>query len=160
MLRTNADVVFSDIEIERQDGKLFYWPAHPEWMAQQPGQIVHVGSHVGLWKTESLRAIGGYYGGFNLGADTVVVGLMARLGRAAFVREGLYRAKRSPESMTSKHDTNMQSPARKKAWEDIYAMWAEVKSAENPVKKAHEILTRGAAKADVEILTEILGKTG
>ncbi len=159
MLRTNADVVFSDIEIEQQNGKVFYYPAHPEWMGQQPNQIVHVGSHVGLWKTESLRAIGGYYGGFKLGADTVVVGLMARLGRAAFVREGLYRAKRSSESMTSKHDTNMQSPARKQAWKEIYALWDEVKKAENPVKKAHELMVKRAAKANFDILTEILEKT-
>ena len=159
MLRTNADVVFSDIEIQAENGKVYYWPSHPEWMGQQPNQIVHAGSHVGLWKTASLRAIGGYYGGFDLGADTVAVGLMARLGRPAFLREGLYRAKRSPESMTSKDDTGVKSPARKKAWSAIYKMWADVNGSEDKLKRAHELLSAGAVKADIVTL-QGLKKTG
>lgn len=156
MIRTNADVVFSDIEIEREDGKVFYWPAHPEWLGQNPNQIVHAGSHVGLWKTQSLRAIGGYYGGFDLGADTVIVGIMSRLGRPAFVRQGLYRAKRSKESMTTKADTGVESPARKKAWSDIYSAWAQINSTSDKLKKSQELLSQGAQKANLETLSILL----
>ncbi len=145
MRETNADVVFSDIERETLDGKVVLQPSHPEWLSKNPDKIVHVGSHVGLWKIESLRAIGGYYGGFRLGADTVVVGLMAQLGRTAFLHEPLYRAKRTPDSMTAKADTAIDSEARDKVWADIHALWDSIKDEPDRLKAAFEKMTERAA---------------
>jgi tetratricopeptide (TPR) repeat protein len=156
MSRTGADVVFSDLEIERVDGKVLYFPSHPEWLGRYPDRIVHVGSHVGLWRTDSLRAIGGYYGGFRLGADTVVVGLMARLGRPSFVRQSLYRVKENRESMTRAESTGVNSPARKKAWDDIYAMWDRVKVAKDPLQEASKILREGSKDSDFETLKALI----
>lgn len=147
MRETNADVVFSDIERETLDGKVVLQPSHPEWLSKNPDKIVHVGSHVGLWKTESLRAIGGYYGGFRLGADTVVVGLMAQLGRTAFLHEPLYRAKRTRDSMTANPDTAIDSEARDKVWADIHALWDSIKDEPDRLKAAFEKMTERAAAA-------------
>jgi len=157
MARTNADVVFSDIESEYKDGKVFIQSSHPEWLAQQPGQIVHTGSHVGLWKSQSLRRLGGYYGGFKLGADTVAVGLMSRLGRPAFVHEPLYRARRtSDSSMTSSEGTGMESEARKEAWIRINALWNEVRDAEDSVQTARRLMEEGAGDTDIQAIRDII----
>ncbi|TFH47470.1 MAG: glycosyltransferase, partial [Lysobacterales bacterium] len=157
MERTNADIVFSDIESEYKDGKVFIQPSHPEWLGQQHDQIVHTGSHVGLWKSQSLRRLGGYYGGFNLGADTVTVGLMSRLGRPAFVRERLYRARRtSDSSMTSSEETGMQSEARKEVWTRIYWLWDKVRNSDNQILTARMLMEEGAKDADIQSIREII----
>ena len=157
MSRTNADVVFSDIESEHADGRVFIQESHAEWLGQQPNQIVHAGSHVGLWKTQSVRRIGGYYGGFDLGADTVVVGIVSRLGRPAFLHERLYRARRkSSDSQTQREDIGMQSDARKKVWSDIYKMWADVQSHENPIIRCRQLMEEGAKKKDIKAIRSII----
>jgi len=159
MERTNADVVFSDIESEYKDGKVFIQPSHPEWLGQQPNQIVHTGSHVGLWKSQSLRRLGGYYGGFNLGADTVTVGLMSRLGRPAFVHERLYRARRtSDSSMTSSEETGMQSEARKEVWTRIYGLWDKVRNSDNQILTARMLMEEGAKDADIQSIRDVIRK--
>ena len=156
MERTGADVVFSDIESESEDDKVYIQPSHPEWLAQNPDQIVHAGSHVGLWKTQSLKRIGGYYGGFDTGADTVVVGLMSRLGRPSFLHERLYRARRrSGDSMTQRPETGMNSEARKAVWNDIYALWDEIKVSDNPIVRAKMLMSAGAKKKNVGRIREI-----
>lgn len=156
MRETNADVVFSDIERERTDGKIVLQPSHPEWLSKTPDKMVHVGSHVGLWKTASLRAIGGYYGGFRLGADTVVVGLMAQLGRTAFLHEPLYRAKRSSGSMTTNADTAIDSKVRDKVWEDIHALWDSIKNEPNRLQAAHDKMTERANGSGINVIREQL----
>ena len=118
--------------------------------------MVHVGSHVGLWKTASLRAIGGYYGGFRLGADTVVVGLMAQLGRTAFLHEPLYRAKRSSGSMTANADTAIDSKVRDKVWEDIHALWDSIKNEPNRLQAAHDKMTERANGSGINVIREQL----
>jgi len=156
MRETNADVVFSDIERETLDGKVVHQPSRPEWLSKNPNKMVHVGSHVGLWKTQSLRSIGGYYGGFRLGADTVVVGLMVQLGRAAFLRETLYRAKRTRDSMTTKADTAIDSKARDKVWEEIHALWDSIKDEPNRLAAAFEKMTERASKDEAYLTPDKL----
>lgn len=156
MRRMNADVVFSDIESENKDGEYCIQPCHPEWLAERPNDIIHVGSHVGLWKTESLRRLGGYYGGFDLGADTMVVGLMAQLGRASYLHEALYRARRtSDNSMTRKKETHIHN--REHVWADIRSLWKKVQQSSNPVATARQLMhERAREKKDIGLIAELI----
>lgn len=150
MRRTNADVVFSDLESEGQDGEYTVQPSHPEWLAATPTEIVHVGSHVGLWKSESIRRIGGYYGGFDIGADTMVVGLVAQLGRAAYLHERLYRARRgNADSMTRRNETKLST--RGQVWDEIRSLWYEARENKNPVTIARRLMLERAKKKNKEI---------
>lgn len=156
MRRMNADVVFSDIESEGKDGEYHIQSCHPEWLAEYPNDIVHVGSHVGLWKAESLRRLGGYYGGFDLGADTMVVGLMAQLGRAAYLHEALYRARRiSEDSMTRKKETHIYN--RGHVWKEIRSLWNEIKESPHPIAAARQLMhERAKEKKDIGLIAELI----
>jgi len=143
MTRTNADVVFSDLQIETAGGKKIYHPSRPEWLAEHREWFAHVGSHVGLWKMESLRRIGGYYGGFRIGADTVVVGLISRLGRPAFFHKVLYFAKRSKFSMTTNPQTGMDTPVRKRVWAEILRLWNTVRKSQCSIMHTRKLVQEG-----------------
>lgn len=157
MRRTNADVVFSDIESEGEGGEYFVQPSHPEWLAHAPTDLVHVGSHIGLWKAESIRRIGGYYGGFDLGADTMVVGLMAQLGRASYLHERLYRARRAnQDSMTLNEKTRLDT--RKEIWDEMRALWKEIRQSKDPVASARRMLRERSKKKDIAALADIIRK--
>lgn len=126
MCRTNADVVFCDLNVINTDGKQVYQRAAPEFMALYPDKVNHVGSHVGLWQAPSIREIGGYFGGLRVGADTMVVGLMTKLGRPAFLSEALYTAVKNKGSMTLSPETVIDGPVRQKAMRQIYSVWKKI----------------------------------
>lgn len=126
MCGTNADVVFSDIRYVYLNGKTYYQKTNPQFLAEYPDQITHVGSHVGLWQTQSIVEIGGYFGGLKIGADTLVVGLMSKLGRPAFIGEPLYKAVKNKASMTQSKETGIESKPRKDAWRFIHSVWKSI----------------------------------
>jgi hypothetical protein len=157
--RTNADVVFSDLQIEAAGGRKTLQPSNPDWLAEHRNYFVHAGSHVGLWRTSSLRRIGGYYGGFRIGADTVVVGLMSGLGRPSFLHEALYCARRSERSMTRNSETGMGTPARQQAWSDIHRLWRSVLDSNNPISQARILMQDGISiesKKEINVLTNMV----
>jgi len=129
---TESDVVFSDIDIIERDQKVRRNRVHPEWLSVSPNDVVHVGSHVGLWRVDSILKMGGYYGGFDLGADTAMVGFMTQLGRPAFLREVTYVAQKTSGSMTMSRETGMSSPARVEAWKKINSLWKHAYESNSP----------------------------
>jgi glycosyltransferase involved in cell wall biosynthesis len=56
--------------------------------------------HHGLFRSASLRAIGGYYCGLKINYDTLVPNLILMIGRISHVPEGLYYRLLRPESLT------------------------------------------------------------
>lgn len=143
MRRTSADVVFSDTEIKSDEGKAQIWPSHPEWLGDHPNDIVHTGDHIGLWKVSSLIKIGGYCGGFRLGADTLIVGLMCQLGRPSFLREVLYHVRRNVgSSMTTSPETGQKSSARSEAWKNIIKFWDQVKKSGDRISACKSLMDK------------------
>jgi len=59
--------------------------------------------HHGLFRSSSLRAIGGYYAGLRISYDTLVPNLILMTGRISHVSEGLYFRLLRPASLT--HDS-------------------------------------------------------
>ena len=75
-------------------------------------QLSHIAYHVGLYRTEALRAIGGYYGGFRFGYDFLLVGLMSLTARLAYVDLPLYHHDIREGSLRTSPDTGLGSEAR------------------------------------------------
>lgn len=84
-------------------------------------QFRHRRGHTGLWRASVLRAIGGYYGGYRVGWDSLIVNAMSLLGEQhaapgteplAFVDEVLYTIRHRDDSLTHAPDTRKGSPER------------------------------------------------
>ena len=129
---TESDAVFSDIDIICHDESVRRSPVHPERIAMAPNDVARVGSHVGLWRTDSILEMGGYYGGFDTEADLAIVGFMSQLGRPAFLRTVTYIAQEKDQSMTTDGNADMSSPARVEAWKKINSLWKHAHESNSP----------------------------
>jgi len=81
-------------------------------------------SHHGLFKTQSLRNIGGYYGGFHIGYDRLLINLLQMTGSISYINEPLYNRIIRTDSLSQCAATGMSSPTRREArrlLEHIYA---------------------------------------
>jgi len=56
--------------------------------------------HHGLFRSEALRRVGGYYGGFRVGYDTILTNFILMTGRISHVARPLYYRQVRPESLT------------------------------------------------------------
>ncbi len=66
--------------------------------------------HHGLFRSSSLRAIGGYYGGLRISYDTLVPNLILMVGGISHVPERLYYRLIRRESLTHGEQTGIGSP--------------------------------------------------
>jgi glycosyltransferase involved in cell wall biosynthesis len=85
----------------------------------------HICSHVGLFRTQSLREIGGYYAGFRVGYDAVLPSLMLMTGRISHVSLPLYYRLKRPESLTYSPQTGIGSSYNKTSMQHIAALYQE-----------------------------------
>lgn len=69
--------------------------------------------HYGLFKTESLNEIGGYFGGFRIAYDRLIMNLLLMTGKISFVEEPLYNYCRRSGSLTLDPNTDKFSVARR-----------------------------------------------
>lgn len=104
----DADVVFN--RTKDQAGTIYR--IHPNRVDHDA--LAYVGSHMGLFKTASLGAVGGYYAGFRMSYDMFLTFMLARLGRSAFVMKPLYERDVRAGSMTQREDVGMKTPTRMK----------------------------------------------
>ena len=70
--------------------------------------------HHGLFRSSSLQAIGGYYGGLRISYDTLVPNLILMTGRISHVPEPLYYRFIRPESLTHSSLTGVGSARAKR----------------------------------------------
>ncbi len=69
--------------------------------------------HHGLFRIETLRNIGGYYGGFRFNYDVLITNLVLMIGTITHVAEPLYHRLIRPASLTQSEDTGIRSIQRK-----------------------------------------------
>jgi hypothetical protein len=93
-------------------------------LAPQP-QLTHIAYHVGLYRTESLRAIGGYYGGFRFGYDTLITGLLSLTTKLCYVDAPLYHRDLRDGSLSTSPDTGLTSQAREHVRTELEARYAQ-----------------------------------
>lgn len=148
MAAKDADVVFCHVEKRLDARRVRVRYCRPSWLLQYPGMsLVHVGSHMGLFKTAALLRLGGYAGPVRLGYDTLVVDMMARLGRPAFVHRVLYHQLVRQGSMTTSPATSHQSAARGKAFGELRALAHKITVDTDPVAAARRETEVDAATA-------------
>ena len=56
--------------------------------------------HHGLFRSDAIRRVGGYYGGFRVGYDTILTNLILTTGKISHVAQPLYYRQIRPESLT------------------------------------------------------------
>jgi len=88
-------------------------------------RLQHRASHTGLFRSASLRRIGGYYGGFRIGYDTHLVSLLLMVGRISYVDRPLYHRLVRPDSLTGSRATGLRSPARNRVRRQLQEIYEE-----------------------------------
>jgi Glycosyl transferase family 2 len=83
-------------------------------------------NHVGLWRTGSLRRIGGYYGGFRMSYDMLLTNVISLTGRVSGVDTPLYCIHQRPDSLSRHPATALRSPARALVEKQLASMYQEV----------------------------------
>jgi glycosyltransferase involved in cell wall biosynthesis len=98
---------------------------YPELSRPLTRLLEHRTSHVGLFRTAALRRVGGYYGGFRIGYDTLLVSLLLMTGRPTYLERPLYHRLRRDESLTMSSVTGLRSAQRMEAWRQLRVMYTE-----------------------------------
>lgn len=75
-------------------------------------KLAHRLSHFGLFRVAALKEIGGFYGGFRISYDTLLMNLLMMTGRVSYVEEPLYTRVIRPDSLTTSQATGLQSAER------------------------------------------------
>ena len=87
-----------------------YWPDGPKLL---PGPDLKLRlRHHGLFRTQSLRQVGGYYGGFRMSYDMFLTNLLLLAGRVSVVHKPVYNYYRRPGSLTTSEATGIRSANR------------------------------------------------
>jgi glycosyltransferase involved in cell wall biosynthesis len=98
---------------------------YPELSRPLTRLLEHRTSHVGLFRTAALRRVGGYYGGFRIGYDTLLISLLLMMGRLTYLERPLYHRLRRDESLTMSSVTGLKSAQRMEAWRQLRSMYTE-----------------------------------
>lgn len=77
-------------------------------------------NHHGLFRTDHLRRLGGYHGGFRISYDGLIIAVSHALDEITFVPEPLYNRLRRPGSLTTRPETANGS-AHRNAIDDTLA---------------------------------------
>jgi glycosyltransferase involved in cell wall biosynthesis len=88
----------------------------------------HRVGHHALYSTAALKSLGGYYAGFRIGFDTLLMNLCLMVHPHSHVGMPLYHSVRWPRSLTQHPDTGFRSPFRRAVRREIDAMYAEAYS--------------------------------
>jgi glycosyltransferase involved in cell wall biosynthesis len=79
--------------------------------------------HAGLFRSNSIRRVGGYYGGFRIAYDTLLTNLILMTGRVSHVAQPLYFRLVRPESLTHSPLTGFHSAHARRVQKAIVALY-------------------------------------
>lgn len=96
------------------------YPASARALTQQ---FLHRGNHHALFEVSALRALGGYYAGFRVGYDTLLVNLLLMAADVAYVDEPLYNRFAHGASLTAAPETGLSSALRRQATRQLAALY-------------------------------------
>jgi glycosyltransferase involved in cell wall biosynthesis len=86
-------------------------------------QFIHETSHWGLFKSVAVRDVGGYYGGFRVGYDTLITHLVTMTSKVTTVDESLYHYQRRRGSLTTSARTGLFSRYRRTVHQQLTRMY-------------------------------------
>jgi len=82
-------------------------------------------NHYGLFRLDALQALGGYYAGFRVGYDTLLISLLLMTTNLAHVKRPLYHRTLRPDSLTTAPETGFRSELRRNTAAALTEMYAE-----------------------------------
>ena len=129
---TGADVCVSDaVHHDRRRGterrRRQRWPRLHDPVGSS---LVHRAGHQGLYRTDMLRSIGGWYAGWRIGYDTSILNLVLLAGgRIVSVDEPLYHRSIRDASLSTSPTTGWNTPERRKVVAELRRFHAEVHAA-------------------------------
>jgi hypothetical protein len=91
-----------------------------------PPELVWRFCHAGLWRTQSIRRIGGYYGGFRISYDMFLTNVICLTGKVVGVDSPLYYIHERPESLSRHRGTGLRSANRTKVEKQLASMYRQV----------------------------------
>ena len=86
-------------------------------------RFAHIANLHGLFRTDALRAIGGFYAGFIIGYDSFLINALAMTGHVARVDEPLYYWRARTNSLTNSPQTGMGSELRRATARELQVMY-------------------------------------
>jgi FkbM family methyltransferase len=120
--RTGADVCLSDVVHHDARPGATHKSRHGWPRLNDPvgPQLVHRAGHQGLYRTEILRAIGGWYAGQRIGFDTSILNFVLMAGgRVVTVPEPLYHRNIRPGSLSTSPETGWNTPERRRVVREL-----------------------------------------
>jgi glycosyltransferase involved in cell wall biosynthesis len=88
-------------------------------------QFTHRAWHYALFRTAALQAVGGNYGGFRIGYDTLLMNFMLMAGPTTYVEYPLYNRLIRPDSLVNAPATGLRSPYRQQITGQLRALYAD-----------------------------------
>lgn len=82
-------------------------------------------AHHGLFRADILRALGGYYGGYEIGYDTLLMNVLPLIGPIAYDERPLYNRRIRQNSLTTSPSTGMQSRRRRQVRQELGQVYAQ-----------------------------------
>jgi glycosyltransferase involved in cell wall biosynthesis len=86
-------------------------------------RFAHIANLHGLFRTDALRALGGFYAGFVVGYDSFLINALAMTGHVARVEEPLYHWRARANSLTNAAATGMGSELRRTTARELQVMY-------------------------------------
>ncbi len=115
-LQSSADCAVSSIIHERANGggrrAASVDSVHKALGRPMDSSFRHRLWHHALFRTSTLRSLGGYYGGFRMGYDTLLMNLLLLSSRVAGEERVLYHRLLRADSLVHDRATGLQSPSR------------------------------------------------
>jgi len=115
MLEANADCVVSDLAVrEYVNGSPHHCGIRSNARVREPllPNFQHRADHHALFRKDALRRVGGYFGGFRYGYDTLLMNLLLMTSKVEYCAAPLYNYLRRQDSLTQSPNTGKSSPAR------------------------------------------------
>lgn len=120
-----ADVCLSPV-FDVRDGRTVVSPV------KTPSRTFsHRAEHFGTWNNASVRALGGYYGGYRIGLDTLMTGAVLLLGKPTWTQEPLYRRTSRTGSLSRAPATGHGSAARETVKSELRTLYSQVAAAKS-----------------------------
>lgn len=87
-------------------------------------QFRHRMWHCGLFRVAALRSIGGYYAGFRIGYDSLLMNLLLMTWRVTYIDEPLYHRTIRPDSLVHSRATGFRSAQRRETARELRLLYA------------------------------------
>ncbi|MCB0112254.1 MAG: glycosyltransferase family 2 protein, partial [Caldilineaceae bacterium] len=123
---THAEVISSATRLHNEKTRQAQTLRYPGLAQPLTAQFKHRADHHCLFTTAALRRIGGNYGGFRIGYDTLLINFLLMSSRVSYLDQPLYHRYVRPNSLTHSRQTGFQSAARKRVTQLLKQHYAQI----------------------------------